>query len=197
MVPPPEGSGPRQNPRHLSGYGAALGRVPSPTWICLERSPDRVQCFLAEFLREDVACLVTPGGSGEDAWFVETTGNSPLAKSSLGVLLAALTSVYDTLIAAGYYASPNPLRSQRMLALKQEHIRQVKNAGAPDHAGIRGESWREQIVLSRKISFDSGEGRSGNQRSCLSPMRYSSGCAQLLTSWSSMRPFNATGSFYC
>src|SRR5260221_3500774 len=99
---------------------------------------DRVQCYLAEFLREDVACFVTPDGRGEDAWFVETTGSSPLSKSSLGVLLAALTSVYDTHIAAGYYAYPNPLRSERMLALKREHIRQVKNAGAPDHAGIRG-----------------------------------------------------------
>lgn len=105
--------------------------------------PDRVQCFLTEFLREDVACLVTPSSKSENAWFVETTGNSPLAKSSLGVLLAALTSVYDTLIAAGYYAYSNPLRSQRMVALKREHIRQVKNAGAPDDAGIRGESWQE------------------------------------------------------
>ncbi len=105
--------------------------------------PDRVRIYLTEFLREDVACFVTPGGKGEDAWFVETTGNSPLSKSSLGVLLAALTSVYDTLVAAGYYAYPNPLRSQRMVALKREHIRQVKNAGAPDDAGIRGESWQE------------------------------------------------------
>ncbi len=105
--------------------------------------PDRVQFYLAEFLREDVACFVTPEGGGEDGWYIETTGNSPLSKSSLGVLLASLTSVYDTLIAAGYYTYPNPLRSERKLALKQEHIRMVKNAGAPDHAGIRGESWQE------------------------------------------------------
>jgi integrase len=105
--------------------------------------PDRVRFYLAEFFREDGACLVTPDGRDEDAWFVETTGNSPLAKSSLGVVLAALTSVYDTLISAGYYAYPNPLHSERMLSLKREHIRQVKNAGAPDHAGIRGESWQE------------------------------------------------------
>ena len=100
--------------------------------------PDRVLGYLAEFLRDDVACFVTPDGKSEDAWFVQTTGNSPLSKSSLGVLLAALISVYDTLIAAGYYAYPNPLRSERMLALKREHIRQVKNAGAPDHAGTPG-----------------------------------------------------------
>ncbi len=105
--------------------------------------PDHVRIYLTEFLREDVACFVAPGGSGEDAWFVETTGHSPLSKSSLGVLLAALTSLYDTLIAAGYYVYPNPLRSQEMLALKREHIGLVKNAGAPDDAGIRGESWQE------------------------------------------------------
>src|SRR5260370_24946519 len=35
------------------------------------------------------------------------------------------------------------MRSQRMVAVKREHIRQVKNAGAPDDAGIRGESWQE------------------------------------------------------
>ncbi len=96
-----------------------------------------------EFFREDVACLVSPDSEREDGLYIQTTGSSPLSKSSLGVLLAALTSLYDTLIAAGYYAYQNPLRSERMLALKREHIRQIKNAGAPDHAGIRGESWQE------------------------------------------------------
>jgi integrase len=105
--------------------------------------PDRVRSYLVEFLREDVACLVAPDSKREEGLLVETTGNSPLSKSSLSVLLAALTSIYDTLIDAGYYAYPNPLRSERVVALKREHIRQIKNAGAPDHAGIRGESWQE------------------------------------------------------
>ena len=104
---------------------------------------DRIQAYLVEFLREDVACLVAPDAKNEEREFIETTGKSPLAKSSLGVLLAALTSVYDTLIAAGYYPYQNPLRSEKMLILKREHLRQVKNAGAPEHAGIRGESWQE------------------------------------------------------
>ncbi len=104
---------------------------------------DRVQAYLVEFLREDVACLVAPDSKNEERVFVETTGKSPLAKSSLGVLLAALTSVYDTLIAAGYYPYQNPLRSEKMFILKREHLRQVKNAGAPEHAGIRGESWQQ------------------------------------------------------
>jgi site-specific recombinase XerD len=105
--------------------------------------PDRVRAYLVEFLREDVACLVAPDPKREESLLVETTGSSPLSKSSLGVLLAALTSVYDELSTAGYYPYPNPLRSEKMIALKREHIGRLKNAGAPDHAGIRGESWQE------------------------------------------------------
>ncbi len=100
--------------------------------------PDRVRAYLVEFLRMDAGCQVAPGQ--EDGYLVETTGASPLAKSSLGVLLAALTSLYDILFAAGYYPHANPMRSERLIALKREHLLQVKNAGAPDHAGIRSET---------------------------------------------------------
>lgn len=105
--------------------------------------PDRLLAFLVEFLRDDVGCLVGPDSQRVDSLFVQTTGASPLSKSSLGVLLAALTSVYDTLIGAGYYAYQNPMRSERMIQLKQEHLHQIKNAGAPDHAGIRSETRAE------------------------------------------------------
>jgi Phage integrase family len=103
--------------------------------------PDRVRAYLVEFLRNDVGCHVGP--AQQDGYLVETTGASPLSKSSLGVLLAALTSLYDILADAGYYGYPNPMRSERLTALKQEHLRQVENVGAPDHAGIRGESHQE------------------------------------------------------
>ncbi|HVB61460.1 MAG TPA: site-specific integrase [Ktedonobacteraceae bacterium] len=105
--------------------------------------PDRLLAFLVEFLRDDVGCQVGADSQREDGWCVQTTGASPLSKSSLGVLLAALTSVYDTLISAGYYAYRNPMRSERLLQLKQEHLRQVTNVGAPDHAGIRSETRAE------------------------------------------------------
>jgi len=105
--------------------------------------PDRLRAYLVEFFREDVACLVSPDSKREEGLLIETTGGSPLSKSSLGVLLASLTSLYDTLIGAGYYPYQNPMRSERMIVLRQEHLRQVKNAGAPDHAGIRGETWQE------------------------------------------------------
>jgi len=105
--------------------------------------PDRLRAFLIEFLREDVACLVAPDQQRGDGLLVETTGASPLSKSSLGVLLAALTSLYETLSGAGYYAYPNPMRSERMSALKREHVSALKNAGAPDSAGIREETWAQ------------------------------------------------------
>jgi site-specific recombinase XerD len=38
------------------------------------------------------------------------------------------------------YAFFNPLTSDTLLALKRLHDQAVANAGAPDHAGIRGES---------------------------------------------------------
>ncbi len=104
-------------------------------------SPDRVRAYLVEFLRTDVGCHVGPAKL--DGYLVDTTGASPLAKSSLGVLLAALTSLYDILMDAGYYGHANPMRSERLTALKREHLRQVKNVGAPDHAGIRDESHQE------------------------------------------------------
>ncbi len=104
-------------------------------------APDRVRAYLVEFLRHDVGCQVGP--APEDGYFVETTGASPLSKSSLGVLLAALTSLYDILIEAGCYPYQNPLRSEQLTVLKREHLRHVANAGAPDHAGIRSESHQE------------------------------------------------------
>lgn len=101
-------------------------------------APDRLRAYLVEFLRHDVGCQVGP--AQEDGYVVETTGASPLSKSSLGVLLAALTSLYDILIDAGCYPYQNPMRSEQLTALKREHLRHVSNAGAPDHAGIRSES---------------------------------------------------------
>jgi site-specific recombinase XerC len=103
--------------------------------------PERVRAYLIEFLRQDVGCQIGP--APEDGYLVETTGASPLSKSSLGVLLAALTSLYDVLADASCYRYQNPMRSERLAALKREHLRHVKNAGAPDHAGIRSETHRE------------------------------------------------------
>jgi integrase len=104
--------------------------------------PDVLRAQMVEFLREDAQCQVGPAGERE-GYLVETTGTTPLSKSSLGVFLAAVTSLYDVLVDTGYYPYPNPMCSERLAALKREHLRQVQNAGAPDEAGIRSESWQE------------------------------------------------------
>lgn len=108
-----------------------------------DAKPEVVRGYLVEFLREDVGCQVRPDRESGDGYLAETTGSSPLSKSSLGVLLAALFSLYETLSAAGYYRYPNPLRSEKLYALKREHLHHIVNAGAPDQAGIRGESQAE------------------------------------------------------
>jgi hypothetical protein len=131
--------------------------------------PDRLHAFLVEFLRDDVGCLVGSDGQREDGWCVQTTRASLLSKSSLGVLLAALTSVYDTLIEAGYYAYRNPMRSERLIQLKQEHLRQVKNAGAPDHAGIRSETRAETNRAFPTNQFRMRRGKVWEQQVVLEP----------------------------
>src|SRR2546421_5448910 len=73
-------------------------------------TPDRVRAHLVSFLRTNVGCQVSPGQG--DGYLLETTGTSPLSKSSLGVLLAALTSLYDVLIGCEYYAYANPMCSE-------------------------------------------------------------------------------------
>ena len=103
--------------------------------------PDRVRAYLVEFLHRGVGCQIGP--APEDGYPVETTGASPLSKSSLGVLLAALMSLDETLSQAGYYPYLNPMHSERLTEIKREHLHQVKHAGAPDHAGIRSETHQE------------------------------------------------------
>jgi len=56
---------------------------------------------------------------------------------------AALRDFYCVLKDAGMYAFANPLSSETLIALKREQMQTLANRGAPDHAGIRGET-REQ-----------------------------------------------------
>ena len=104
---------------------------------------DRALPYLVEFIRNDVACLVGSDSKREERLYVETTESTHLSKSSLGMLLAALTSLYDALIVADYYVYQNLLRSERIIALTRDYVRKVKSSGAPEHAGIRGKSREE------------------------------------------------------
>jgi site-specific recombinase XerD len=104
--------------------------------------PERLRNYLIEFLRERLACRMQPDQDREGYW-IETSRMSPLSKSGLGVLLAALKDFYRVMGEAGYYAYPNPMTSPLLEQWRRERARLMGSSGAPDHAGIRSESWEE------------------------------------------------------
>ncbi len=107
--------------------------------------PGAVRQYLKDFLIDRVGCQVEPGEELE-GYRVAVTEVSPLSQSGLGVLLAALGSFYRIMRANKYYAYHNPMTSELLESLRREHLKQVENVGAPDHAGIRGESWEESML---------------------------------------------------
>src|ERR1700730_2389119 len=96
--------------------------------------PERVRAYLVEFLRERLSCRIQPDQEREGYW-VETSGTSPLSKSGLGVLLAAVKDFYGLMRDAGYYVYPNPMTSQLLEQWRRERAKLIASAGAPDHAG--------------------------------------------------------------
>lgn len=104
--------------------------------------PERVRTYLVEFLRDQLTCRMQPDQDREGYW-IETSRTSPLSKSGLGVLLAALKDFYRLMRDAGYYAYPSPMASQLLEQWRRERARLIASAGAPDHAGIRSQSWEE------------------------------------------------------
>jgi site-specific recombinase XerD len=104
--------------------------------------PEQVRTSLVEFLQERLACRMQPDQDREGYW-IETSKDSPLSKSGLGVLLAAIKDFYRVMRDAGYYAYPSPMTSQLLEQWRRERARLIGSSGAPDHAGIRSESWEE------------------------------------------------------
>jgi integrase len=104
--------------------------------------PESIRARIQMFLREEVSCFVARDQDA-DGYRVQLTGNSPLAQSSLQVFFAALRDFYLIMQDAGLYAYENPMYSEVLRKWKRERMRQIANAGAPDHAGIRGESWEQ------------------------------------------------------
>jgi integrase len=102
--------------------------------------PEMIRTLVKEFLRDEVACQVARD-QDLDGYRVRLTGKSPLSQSSLRVLFAALRDFYAVMADAGLYAYDNPMRSELLSKWKREHLKHVANAGAPDHAGIRSETW--------------------------------------------------------
>jgi hypothetical protein len=102
--------------------------------------PEQVRTYLVEFLRERLACRMQADQEREGYW-VEPSQTSPLSKSGLGVLLAALKDFSRVMGDAGYYAYPSPMTSQMLAQWRRERARLIGSSGAPDHAGIRSKSW--------------------------------------------------------
>lgn len=106
------------------------------------REPEYIRILLKEFLRDEVACFIA-SDHDVDGYRVQLTGNSPLSQSSLRVFFAALRDFYLVMAEAGLYAYDNPMHSELLRKWKRERIHHIANTGAPDHAGIRGESWED------------------------------------------------------
>ena len=102
-------------------------------------SPEQLRPMLTTFYRERFCCLVRPE-RGQERVAVLPTRDTPLQESTLQVLRSALRDFYLIMKDERLYAFSNPLTCDTLLALKRLHDQAVANAGAPDHAGIRGES---------------------------------------------------------
>ena len=110
--------------------------------IAWNAEPTSLRRAIKAFLLQDVSCHVSRD-TVLDGYRIDLTGASPLAHSSLRVLLAAIRDFYAVMIEAGLYAHANPMCSELLQRWKREHIKSLANSGAPDHAGTRKETWRE------------------------------------------------------
>jgi integrase len=101
--------------------------------------PERLRRALLTFHRDCLGCKIHPQRDS-DSVKIDLTRDTPLRESTLKVMRAALRDFYLVMIEAGLYAFANPLSSEVLVALKREQERTLANKGAPDHAGVRGET---------------------------------------------------------
>lgn len=102
-------------------------------------SPEQLRPLLIDFYRERFCCLVRPE-SAQERVAILPTRDTPLQESTLQVFRSALRDFYLIMSDERLYAFPNPLTSDTLLSLKRLHDQAIVNSGAPDHAGIRGET---------------------------------------------------------
>lgn len=101
--------------------------------------PERLRQALLAFHRDCLGCKIHPQRDS-DSVKIDLTRETPLRESTLKVMRAALRDFYLVMREAGLYAFANPLSSEVLVALKREQERTLANKGAPDHAGVRGET---------------------------------------------------------
>ncbi len=109
--------------------------------------PEAVREHTRLFLLE-TGCALRAGRV--EGWFVQATNRSPISANGLHLLIAALRSFYTVMVRGVFdpddqryhplYAFDHPMYSKVLVAWRSEHRKWIRNAGAPDHAGIRSES---------------------------------------------------------
>src|SRR6266702_7591655 len=149
--------------RLMEGVGAARTRdtylaVLRPWFGFLARHaypwnarPEAVREYTRLFLREAGCALQS---SRVEGWFVQATNRSPISTNGLHLLIAALRSFYTVMRRGAFdpqdqrfhplYAYDNPMYSKVLVAWRSEHRQWIRNAGAPDYAGIRSASRADQ-----------------------------------------------------
>jgi hypothetical protein len=101
--------------------------------------PERLRRALLAFHRDRLSCKIHPQRDS-DSVKIDLTRDTPVRESTLKVMRAALRDFYLVMSEAGLYAFANPLSSEMLVALKREQERTLVNKGAPDQAGVRGET---------------------------------------------------------
>jgi len=101
--------------------------------------PEQLRKALLAFHRDCLSCKIHPQRDS-DSVKIDLTRETPLRESTLKVMRAALRDFYLVMKEAGLYAFANPLSSEVLVALKREQERTLANKGAPDQAGVRGET---------------------------------------------------------
>src|SRR6266567_4870219 len=113
--------------------------------------PEAVREYTRLFLLEAGCALRTGAVEG---WFVQATNRSPISTNGLHLLIAALRSFYTVMRRGAFdpqdqrfhplYAFDHPMYSKVLVAWRSEHRKWIRNAGAPDYAGIRSASRADQ-----------------------------------------------------
>jgi len=113
--------------------------------------PDAVREYTRLFLLE-AGCALQKGSV--EGWFVQASNRSPISTNGLHLLIAALRSFYTVMRLGVFdpedqrfhplYAYENPMYSKVLVAWRSAQRTWIRNAGAPDHAGIRSQSRAEQ-----------------------------------------------------
>ncbi|MDQ6673431.1 MAG: tyrosine-type recombinase/integrase [Chloroflexota bacterium] len=113
--------------------------------------PEAVREYTRLFLL-DAGCALQTGSV--EGWFVQATNKSPISTNGLHLLIASLRNFYTMMLRGVFdpqdqrfhplYAYENPMYSKVLVTWRSEHRKWIRNAGAPDNAGIRSASRAEQ-----------------------------------------------------